>query len=70
MQNKTVPNHQWTGKNGVIVRLEYRIEVPSDDWVSTLSQAFGQERHFDTVILNYWSSSVEEKVKQYKKDQL
>ena len=68
MTEKTI--HQWTGKNGVIVRLEYRIEVPSDDLVSTLSQAFGQERHFDTVILKYWSSSVEEKVKQYEKDQL
>jgi hypothetical protein len=68
MTDKTI--HQWTGKNGVNVRLEYRIEVPSGDSVSTLSQALGQESHFDTVVLKYWSSSVEEKVRQYEKDQL
>ena len=65
---KTV--HQWNGKNGVNVRLEYRIEVPSDDLMSTLSHAFGPERHYDTVVLKYWSSSVEERIKQYEKDQL
>lgn len=65
-----VYNHAWTGKNGVNVTLVYRIEPPQQSVFSSLAEAFGQQETFDRLTLKYWDVSVEERVKQYEKDQL
>ena len=65
-----VYNHAWTGKNGVNVTLVYKIEPPQQSVFSSLAEAFGQQETFDRLTLKYWDVSVEERVKQYEKDQL
>ena len=65
-----VHNHVWTGKNGVNVTLVYKIDPPQQSVFSSLAEAFGQQEVFDRLTLKYWDVSVEEKVKQYEKDQL
>ena len=63
-------NHAWIGKNGVNLILVYKIEPPQQTEFSSIAEAFGQQEIFDRLTLKYWDVSVEEKVKQYEKDQL
>ena len=63
-------NHVWTGKNGVNASLVYEIVTLRNTEFSTLAEALGEITIFDRLTLKYWDVSVEEKVKQYEKDQL
>lgn len=63
-------NHMWTRKNGINVILVYEIAPFHNTEYSTLSEALGEITVFDKLTLKYWDVSVEEKVKQYEKDQL
>ena len=65
-----VYNHAWIGKNGVNLTLVYKIEPPKQASFTSIAEAFGQQEIFDHLTLKYWDVSVEEKVKQYEKDQL
>ena len=63
-------NHVWTGKNGVNLSLVYMIEPFRQTELSTQTEILEEVKNFDRLTLKYWDVSVEEKVKQYEKDQL